>query len=208
MSFSFDRVTPTPHRSSSAGRVVGILLAAGASRRFGADKLKQSLAGGDWVAVRACRKLLAGTDQVLAVVRPGTEELAERLRAEGADVFICAEADQGMGASLASGVRATCDAAGWLIALADMPWVKIETIVGVANAIRHGAVLAAPRFQGQRGHPVGFASVYRAELAALGGDGGAKVVIAANSDKLRLIDCDDRGILQDIDEPTDWALRR
>jgi len=45
-------------------------LAAGASRRFGANKLTQTLRDGDLVAVRACRNLLAGTDKVVAVVRP------------------------------------------------------------------------------------------------------------------------------------------
>ena len=68
------------------GSIVGILLAAGASRRFGADKLTHSLPNGDLVAVRACRNLLAGTDSVLAVVRPGSEQLAALLQAEGAEV--------------------------------------------------------------------------------------------------------------------------
>jgi len=50
------------------GPLVGLLLAAGSSRRFGADKLTQPLPEGDWLAVRACRNLLAGIDRVLAVV--------------------------------------------------------------------------------------------------------------------------------------------
>ena len=121
------------------GPIVGILLAAGASRRFGSDKLTQSLPDGDLVAVRACRNLLAGTDSVLAVVRPGSERLAALLQAEGADVLICANAGQGMSASLVSGVRARPEAAGWLIALADMPWIAPTTIFKVAEALRMGA---------------------------------------------------------------------
>jgi molybdenum cofactor cytidylyltransferase len=127
--------------------IVGILLAAGASRRFGADKLSHSLPEGDLVAVRACRALLAGTDAVLAVVRPGNGELAARLQAEGAEVRICAEAEQGMGASLAFGVRACPEAAGWLVALADMPWIAPATIRQVADALGRThcrAVLARP----------------------------------------------------------------
>jgi molybdenum cofactor cytidylyltransferase len=108
--------------------IVGILLAAGASRRFGADKLTHILPNGELVAVQACRNLLAGTDSVLAVVRPGGERLATLLQAEGADVMICANAEQGMSKSLIFGVGARPEATGWLIGLADMPWIAPTTI--------------------------------------------------------------------------------
>lgn len=187
--------------------IVGILLAAGASRRFGADKLSHPLPDGDLVAVRACRNLLAGTDAVLAVVRPGSEALAARLRAEGAAVQICADADQGMGASLACGVRARPEAAGWLVALADMPWIAPATIQSVADALRSGARIAAPYWQGRRGHPVGFSPVLGPNLAALNGDTGAKTVIQAHLEQLRLVVCDDPGVLRDIDRPEDLDIR-
>jgi molybdenum cofactor cytidylyltransferase len=187
--------------------IVGILLAAGASRRFGADKLSHPLSDGDLVAVRACRNLLAGTDEVLAVVRPGSEALAARLLAEGAAVRICADADQGMGASLACGVRARPEAAGWLVALADMPWIAPATIQSVADALRAGARIAAPCWQGRRGHPVGFSPLLGPNLAALNGDTGAKTVIQAHLEQLRLVDCDDPGVLRDIDRPEDLDIR-
>jgi len=59
--------------------VIGILLAAGSSQRFGSDKLMQTLPGNDLVAVHACRNLLIGVDSVLAVVRPGHQVLAKCL---------------------------------------------------------------------------------------------------------------------------------
>jgi molybdenum cofactor cytidylyltransferase len=186
--------------------IVGILLAAGASRRFGSDKLTRSLLDGDLVAVRACRNLLAGTDKVLAVVRPGSEELASLLQAEGAEVRVCADAEQGMGASLGFGIRSCPEAAGWLIALADMPWIESATIRNVADALRSGAAIAAPCWQGKRGHPVGFSHVLGPELAALSGDAGAKAVIQAHLDRLLLIDCVDAGVLRDIDKPEDLLI--
>ncbi len=183
--------------------IIGILLAAGASRRFGADKLTHILPNGDLVAVRACRNLLAGTDNVLAVVRPGGERLAALLQAEGAEVQVCADTEQGMSASLVFGVRARPEAAGWLIALADMPCIAPMTIRKVADALRLGATIAAPTWQGRRGHPVGFAHALGPELAALSGDEGAKAVIQTYLEQLQLIDCDDSGVLQDIDKPED-----
>lgn len=186
--------------------IVGLLLAAGSSRRFGSDKLMQPLPEGDRVAVRACRNLLAGVDRVVAVVRPNSHELRERLCIEGAEVAICHEAAQGLGVSLAAGVRASFDAGGWLVALADMPWISPVTIRAAASAIRQGALLAAPSLDGRRGHPVGFAASYREQLITLTGDVGAKAIIAANADQLRLIECDDPGILMDIDEPGDLPI--
>ena len=190
----------------SAHLIVGILLAAGASRRFGTDKLTHSLPDGDPVAVRACRNLLAGSDKVLAVVRPGSSQLAALLQAEGADVRVCADAGLGMGASLAFGVRACPEAAAWLVALADMPWIEPGTITKVADALRSGALVAAPSRQGRRGHPVGFSAMLGAKLAALGGDEGAKSVIQAHLDQLQLIDCNDAGIFRDIDKPEDLYI--
>ncbi|QPK63351.1 nucleotidyltransferase family protein [Methylomonas sp. LL1] len=185
------------------GGIIGILLAAGASRRFGADKLMHVLPDGDPVAVRACRNLLAGCDGVLAVVRPGSDELAARLRAEGAKVLICDDADQGMAASLSFGISACPSAAGWLVALADMPWIAPVTISKLADALRSGAEIVAPGWQGRRGHPVGFTQVLRPELMALTGDSGAKAVIQAHADWLRIVDCDDPGVIRDIDRPED-----
>jgi molybdenum cofactor cytidylyltransferase len=185
------------------GSIVGILLAAGASRRFGADKLTHILPNGDLMAVRACRNLLAGTDSVLVVVRPGSDQLAALLQAEGAEVRVCPDADQGMSASLVFGVRARPEATGWLIALADMPWIAPTTIRKVADALRLGATIVAPTWQGRRGHPVGFSQVLGPKIAALSGDEGAKAVIQAYLGQLQLINCDDSGVLQDIDKPED-----
>ena len=60
-----------------------------------------------------------------------------------------------MGCSLACAVRATPDAAGWLVALADMPYIATRSHQQVAAALRSGASIAATEFQGRRGHPVG-----------------------------------------------------
>ena len=183
--------------------IVGILLAAGASRRFGADKLTQRLPNGELVAVQACRNLLAGTDTVIAVVRPGNERLAILLKAEGAQIISCVEAELGMSKSLAFGIRSCFDASGWLIGLADMPWIEPTTITQVANALRSGAIIAAPSWQGRRGHPVGFSKALGHELILLTGDEGAKALLQTYHARLQIIPCDDSGILRDIDKLED-----
>jgi len=87
-----------------------------------------------------------------------------------------------------------------------MPWIKPATVRTVASTIREGADLAAASFCGRRGHPVGFAASYRDELIALMGDVGAKPIIQANFARLRLVECDDPGIVMDIDEPADLSI--
>jgi len=181
------------------GGIVGILLAAGAATRFGADKLRALLPDGTPVALASARALLAGTDRALAVLRPEQPELGELLAAQGMQLVVCRDAVTGMGASLACGVKAAHDAAGWVIALADMPFLHGATVVAVAQAVRTGAAIAAPVWNGRRGHPVGFDRQWYPALAALRGDTGARELLAAHADRITWVQCDDPGITRDID---------
>ena len=183
--------------------VVGILLAAGEATRFGAHKLSVPLADGTPIAAAALKNLLAAVDAVVAVLRPGDDATAAALAAQGARTTVCPDAAAGMGASLAWGVRAAPTASGWVIALADMPWVRSATIAAVVSALRAGVPIAAPERGGRRGHPVGFAGAFYPRLSALTGDEGAKEVLAANA--VTLIATDDDGVLRDVDTRADLA---
>jgi molybdenum cofactor cytidylyltransferase len=192
--------------------IVGVLLAAGIGRRYdptGARlKLLEPVPAGPHagmpMAVAALRALRSACAGVVAVVRPADTELQVRLHgllaAEGAELAICATADSGMGHSIACGISASLNAGGWVVALADMPSVSARTVAAVRDAIAAGHETAAPVFQGQRGHPVGFGRVCRGALLALTGDQGARAVLAAHPP--RLIEVDSPGCLHDIDTPT------
>lgn len=184
-------------------RIVGILLAAGFSRRFGANKLIQRLPDGTLVAVAAARNLIAALPEALAVVRPETPELVEALQAAGLRVTVCEKAQLGMGASLAHAVRETADADGWVVALADMPYLLPATIRTVADAIAAGGAIVAPRYAGERGHPVGFGKRFVQELSSLTGDEGARHLL--KREEVSLVNCADPGVLRDIDTPKDLA---
>ncbi len=184
-------------------RIVGVLLAAGFSRRFGANKLIQRLPDGTLVAVAAARNLLAALPESMAVVRPDTPELADALREVGLRVTLCDKAQLGMGASLAHAVRESADADGWVVALADMPYLLPATIRTVADAIAAGDGIVAPRYAGERGHPVGFARRFAHELGTLTGDEGARHLLKREA--VSLINCADPGVLRDIDTPKDLA---
>jgi len=185
--------------------IVGILLAAGYSTRFGSNKLLHRLADGSLVAARAAGTLIEALPRSIAVVRPGVPEVEAALRAQGLEVTVCPNARAGMGASLAYAVQCAGDAQGYVIALADMPFIMPATIRAVADRLRAGEPLVAPRYAGERGHPVGFSARYRAELLTLTGDQGARDLI--RRDPVTLFNVSDPGVIQDIDVPSDLPDR-
>lgn len=185
--------------------IVGVLLAAGRGTRFGAHKLLHPLPDGTPMALAALRNLAPNVDTVIVVVRPDDSELIQLFSEEQARIVPCANAEQGMGASLACGVRATPDTDAWLIALADMPYVPAAAIAALTAQLQTGAPLIAPTYQGQRGHPVGFSRAFYPELAALSGDRGARHLLDQYADQLHLITVNEPGILRDIDTLKDLA---
>jgi molybdenum cofactor cytidylyltransferase len=195
-------------RTANRRRITGILLAAGQGRRFDAsgaqDKLLQRLPGGDMVAIASARNLRAAFDNVTAVIRPDAHALIVPLRELGCDVLPCVEADQGMAASLVHALLAAQDADGWVIALADMPFVAPDTMETLAHAIDHGADIAAPVYLGQRGNPVAFSREHLPRLLRLEGDQGARGLL--KDFPVREVRVDDPGILRDIDTPEDLRI--
>lgn len=186
--------------------IVGILLAAGRSRRFGSDKRLHELADGTPMALAAARRLAAACERSLVVVRPGDTALARLFTEAGLETVVCQKAEQGMGHSLAAGVAATPDAAGWLVALADMPYIQPASYRAVRQALQDGATLARPVHGGRPGHPVGFAAEHLGALLALTGDQGGRAIIDADPAALWACPVDDPGVLQDVDLPAQIVL--
>lgn len=182
---------------------VGLLLAAGSASRFGSDKLLHLLPTGEPIALAAARHLLAAVPECIAVVRSLEHPLAHKLREAGCRVEECTRAGEGMGVSLAHAVRAAGPGRCYLVALADMPFLRPSTIIAVREAMESGAKLVAPYFRARRGHPVGIAAEYYAELVALEGDSGARALLEAHAAVLRKIPCGDPGAIRDIDKPSD-----
>jgi molybdenum cofactor cytidylyltransferase len=92
------------------------------------------------------------------------------------------------------------DAAGWLVLPGDLPLVQPATLRAVAKALGQHAVVV-PVYQGERGHPVGFAAECGAQLMALGGEQGAAPVVKVLGAKLLAVD--DVGVVTDVDTVAD-----
>lgn len=179
----------------------GILLAAGQSTRFGVNKLLHPLADGTPLAVACARNLHAVLAHCIAIVDGSGSEVATLLAAEGLEIVTNAHAREGMGTSIACGVAASPAAAGWIIALADMPGIPAGVVQSIADGLARGADIIAPVCGGRRGHPVGFAPRHAPALRGLHTDRGARDIIAAHCDTLELIETQDTGVLRDIDTP-------
>jgi molybdenum cofactor cytidylyltransferase len=188
-------------------RHVGLLLAAGKGERFDPagrrNKLLHALPDGERVACRSARVLLEALGSVVAVVAHGDHELAALLRKVGCEVVHAPAGERSMSTSLRQGLLAAGAPAteGWIVALADMPWVLGSTVAALRRGLEAGAGIVAPFHGPQRGHPVGFSRVHRAELMALSGDTGARTLLARHP--VHAVEVDDPGILLDIDTPSD-----
>jgi CTP:molybdopterin cytidylyltransferase MocA len=167
--------------------VLGIVLAAGASSRFGSPK--QRLLVGDVVARARESQAL---DDLLVVV--GAHEVET-----DAQVVPCAEWERGPGASLRCGFGAAALATeAAVVLLADGPDLAPAAIDRVVGSWRAGLgpVLAAS-YGGERSHPVVLdRSVWRDVP-----DEGARALEAV------LVDCDDLGAPGDVNVPADLPSR-
>lgn len=108
-------------------------------------------------------------------------------------------ASAGLGDSIAAGVAATPHWQGWLIHLADMPFVGADVFRQVADALRQHAIVR-PCYAQQPGHPVGFSALLRKPLCQLRGDNGARELLQGAA--VHLLPLEQPGVVQDIDLPS------
>ena len=187
--------------------IVGILLAAGQSTRFGENKLLHPLTDGKTIVEHSVNNLLSACSNSIVVINNNTDPLKKILSETTIKFIENTNAEKGMGSSIARGVLATADADGWLIVLADMPFVQSKTIHLIMQNIKQSKCIIAPSFKQQRGHPVYFSKHFFKELVQLNEDFGARQIIKKYQDKITLIEIDDIGIFRDIDVLDDLNIK-
>jgi molybdenum cofactor cytidylyltransferase len=171
--------------------------------RFGSNKLLYPVTDNKPMLLVSAAKLASVLPCSIVVISESLVPFTAELEHMGMRVVINEQAEKGIGSSLACAVHASQDAKGWLIMLADMPYIKTETITVLADRLAKGAAMVAPLLDQQRGHPVGFSQCYKIELLALSGDVGAREVIAQHRDRLELLPVDDAGVIADVDHVND-----
>jgi CTP:molybdopterin cytidylyltransferase MocA len=192
---------------SGAGRVAGLVLAAGGGARFG-DGIKQ-------LAVFHGRRLVDRAIEVVATpavdvrfVVLGAEADAVIAEAElrDAEVVRCADWPEGLSASLRAGVAAAsvagCEAV--VVVLGDQPLLSraaVERVVAARSPEHFDAVRAT--YAGVPGHPTLLEASTFPAVSTLRGDEGARTLLAGI--RATTIACDGLGRPDDIDTPADLA---
>jgi molybdenum cofactor cytidylyltransferase len=180
--------------------IAGLLLAAGRSTRFGADKLCAKLKGK--AIIRWSVQVLSPLDVVYVVVPPGADMVTQALSRLDVRFVINLARDEGIASSIRAGVVALPDDVNAvMIALADQPLASPEVTKALRDRWLSGGVAAvAPEYRDGPGHPVLFGRECFEDLARLKGDVGARSVLRALGERAAYVSID-ADMPADVDTP-------
>ncbi|MFG6667793.1 NTP transferase domain-containing protein [Halomonas sp. HNIBRBA4712] len=190
-------------------KVIGLMMAAGYSRRFGAaDKREAVLGDGRSLLITSLANARGAFSSLRVVVREedapsGVEECA-LIRIKSAHHGLGASIGEAFGALLADPTIADVQAAAVL--LGDMPYIRSHTLAALMRASA-AELIVSPQVGDRQGHPVIFGRAFWPELARLTQGEGARAVLEAHAAQHRRVPVDDMGVLRDIDRPADIARR-
>lgn len=178
--------------------VHGIVLAAGAGRRYGGPKALVTDDRGPWLA-RSVAALRAGGCATVTVVLGAAPEAAALV--PDVRLVIAEDWAEGMGASLRRALAdVPAEAATVVVTLVDLPDVGGDVVRRLLDRAAGAAALARASYDGAPGHPVLIGRDHVAGvIAAATGDRGARDYLAAHEH--RLVECGDLATGRDVDVP-------
>lgn len=185
-----------------------LILAAGHSSRMGGmrDKLLELIGNEPLLQVMVERAL--GASKQVFVCLPDAAHPRVACLGNARPIWV-PEADEGMAASIRTGISALPEGAGDVMILpADMPELTSEDLAAVWRAHQPGAITRGASADGVPGHPVIFPQDLLRELFELRGDAGAKSVIVRHRQRVHLVPLPDQHALVDLDTPEAWAAWR
>jgi len=185
-------------------RVAAVILAGGASRRMGSPKPLLRLNNETFadrlirVLGEVCRPVVIVLGHGGSGILPGIERRAEAL------VAINPQPDLGQLSSLQCGLRTlTQQYDAVMFTPVDYPSIEASTVRALAAAVETN-LIAVPRFDGRRGHPVCLRAQLAAEILALPLESRASDVIHAYREQTAYVAVNDPGIASDVDDPESY----
>jgi molybdenum cofactor cytidylyltransferase len=183
-----------------------IVLAAGASRRFGSPKQLARVDGGTMIQQAAARAAEVAGAAVSVILGAHAAEIAPALGLSSATIHLNYDWSEGMASSIRLGVRrlpGSC--AGVLLMPCDQPLVGAEPLSRLAAAwMPRPRSLVAAQYAGITGVPAIFPRWCFNDLIALRGDQGARALLHRYADHVIRLEIPEAAI--DIDRPEDLLL--
>ena len=183
-----------------------LILAAGASSRFGGAKLVAPFKGKPLAGWAIDAALAARAERVTVVTGAHADRLRDTgllERGERLQTVHCENWADGLSASLRRGLSALPDdARAVLVMLGDMPQVTPALIDALFAAVDAGAPAAVPLFDGKWGNPVAFSAAVLPALRTLSGDSGARKLLRGMPGVAEVA-WKEPGVLFDVDRPAD-----
>lgn len=177
-----------------------ILLAAGQSKRFGANKLLSTVGGRPMVCCALESACALRAARVAAVT--GCEEIARLAASYGCEVIANDAPQLGQSHSIRLGVSAMLDMDAVLLMVCDQPRLTAASLERLAQRFScAGKGVACLKDATHRGNPAVFARRTFDELLALEGDRGAKGVLRAHENDLLVVETLLPDELSDADTP-------
>lgn len=186
--------------------IAAIILAAGASTRFGQPKQLLDWDGQPLLAHVTRVALASQAWPVLVVLGYQAEEIGQAITGLPVEIIHNPHWSQGLSTSVRAGLKALPNhVAGVLMIQADQPYLTPALLNGLmARFAASDADVVAPFHQGLRGTPVLFGRPLFEDLGAIQGDKGGRDLIACHADRLARFEVDDPNVFQDIDTLGDY----
>jgi molybdenum cofactor cytidylyltransferase len=180
-----------------------IVLAAGASTRFGSPKQLVRVDGRPLLHAAVSRAAEVAGQSVTVVLGAHAADLAPLLRHSAATIVINRDWSEGMASSIRAGVsRLPGSCTGAMLVLADQAAVSVEDLKRLAAAWRRQpSYIVAAQYGSTLGAPAIFPSSAFRDLAGLRGDRGAQALFKRNPDRVVRVPMESAAI--DIDTPED-----
>jgi len=193
-------------RDGGQRQVAAVVLAAGGSTRMGRTKQLLPIEGQPMVRRVVQAVCAAGLAQVVVVLGAQAQAIAETLTDLPVEIVVNDAWAAGLSTSVRAGLAALRDEVqAALMVLADQPALSPDLLHKLVERYRaSGAPIVAPVFAGRRGNPVLFDRSLFAELAAVEGDRGGRVLLQTHAAQVDWVTVTDEAILLDIDTPADY----
>jgi molybdenum cofactor cytidylyltransferase len=194
-----------PPATGTAPRIGAVVLAAGQSSRMaGRNKLTEPVNGRPLLLHAVAAAEASGAEPVVVVTGHARDAVEGLLAGRDVRTTYNPAYASGMASSLRAGLAALPEAVdGAVVLLGDMPGITAGLIDRLIAAFdpTAGAAICAPSVAGRRGNPVLLARRFFPEIREIDGDVGAKPILQAYPDQLRLMEMDDDAALLDLDTP-------